>query len=136
MVNINQVRVAWSGFPGGPGISTFYTTGPLAAFRTSLSDMLTGLSTYIPGNVLMVVETSGSVLDPLSGDLVSVWSEATEHVIDGLDSSAYSAPTGFIINWATGTVLNGHLLRGRTYIVPAGGDLSLIHISEPTRLGM
>jgi hypothetical protein len=39
-------------------------------------------------------------------------------VVNGGGSGAYSAPSGAVLHWLTGTVRNGRRLRGRTFIVP------------------
>jgi len=81
------------------------------------------LSTYIPAIVALDVETEGSVLDPLTGDMVSMWSDPVVQHAQGLGAGVYAAPAGILANWYTGTVLNGHILRGKTYIVPIVGGV-------------
>ena len=119
MTSIQRQRVVWTGFPGGPGLSTFYFTDAAAsqsALRTFLSDM----TLYLPPDVFMHVEPGGDVIDDATGVLTSVWAGTLLADLVGTgDASGYSCVSGFITRWETIAILAGRRLHGRTYFVPA-----------------
>lgn len=117
MVNIHRVRAVWTGFPGAPGVSTFYCLdGP--ALRPLLHGFFEAVNAYIPNSVAIDVEMSGETLNPLSGELVGAWTgTGAQHTV-GDSSDSYAAPAGALVHWLTDTVIRGHRLRGRTFLVP------------------
>lgn len=117
MPNINRVRVAFSGFNGGPGVSTFYCLDP-AAFLPQLRNWLTNFTVLLPATVTLNIESSGDIIDSVSGNLTGTWTAAAPVPVLGTVTGAYAAPVGMVVNWLTGTVLDGHRLRGRTFMVP------------------
>lgn len=121
MANVNRVRAAFSGFNGGPGVSTFYCLDP-SAFLPLLHDFLSNFTGSLPGTVVITIEGSGDIIDSTSGLLTGTWTAAAPAPILGVAAGAYAAPAGVVVNWLTGTVLDGHRLRGRTFIVPLSGS--------------
>lgn len=121
MTNLYRHRIAWTGFAGAPGVSTFY--GLVAgAMMTPLHDLCTGLVNILPATVTLQVENSGDIIDSVTGNLTGTWTEAAVGPVTGLDTTVYSAPSGATLTWLTSTVADSHRLRGRTYLVPLGGD--------------
>lgn len=116
-MTINRVRVALTGFPGGPGVSTFYTTN-VATMRTALGYFYSSFEPAFPNDVTWTVETSGDIIDPISGVLTGTWTDSGAHSGTGTGTGGYAAPVGIAVNWMTGDVLDGHRLRGRTFMVP------------------
>jgi hypothetical protein len=117
--HLNQVRVAWTGFLGAPGVSTFYypvgSNPPLAALRT----MFSTLSAYLPQKVNIQVQASGQTIDPADGSLVDSWSAGTAPAsVTGTGTTAIMAASGFQIIWGTNEVADGHAVKGRTLFVP------------------
>lgn len=123
MANLNRVRVALTGFIGGPGVNTFYGL-EAASLRAHLGNYYTALAAYLPTSVTWTIETTGDIIDPLTGDLVGTWADSSALTSSGSSSDAYAAPVGWCVNWMTGDVLDGHRLRGRTFHVPMGGSCS------------
>lgn len=118
MANINRVRVALGGFPGAPGVSTFYAT-EVVALRAALNALYVGWCGSFPNVVTWTIETVGDIIDPLDGNLVGTWNDSTPFYGTGLGGTgAYAAPAGIVANWNTGSVLDGHRLTGRTFMVP------------------
>lgn len=117
MPNIHRVRVAWTGFPGAPGVSTFYALNG-TTFIPHLQIFLTGVAGQMPNDVTLQIENTGDIIEAVSGDLMGSWAGAAQTPIVGSQSGAYSAPTGAVVNWLTGDVLDGHRLRGKTFLVP------------------
>jgi len=117
MPNIDRVRVSWTGFPGAPGVSTFYALdGP--AMLPHLKTYFDAMRGQIPADVTMTIENFGDIIEPISGDLVSSWVGEVQAPSVGEQNGQYAAPVGACVNWLTGDVLDGHRLRGRTYFVP------------------
>lgn len=121
MANIQRVRVALTGFQGGPGVSTFYALdgsalmAPLRAFYDSLK-------TVIPNDVQIMVESSGDIIDPATGGLTGAWVGVPSTTVGGEAAGSYAAPVGIIARWLTPVVADGHRLKGRTFIVPLAGN--------------
>lgn len=119
MVTISRVRVGWSGWSGGPGVSTFYTAAPptsaqLAAIRGLFSTLQAG----IPVGIVTQVENTGQQIDTVTGKAVDVWTAGAQAAVNGTAAGAYAAPCGVMIRWNTGAFTNGRLLRGKTFFVP------------------
>lgn len=118
MATIHRVRVGLSGFPGGPGVATFYALdGP--AFLPALEVFLEGIVGVFPTDVTLRAESSGDVLNDVNGEITGSWSGMATDPHVGTHADVYAAPAGMLIHWLTGTVLDGRRLRGRTFLVPA-----------------
>ena len=127
---LQRQRVVWSGFPGGPGISTFYF-GDAALSQSSLRNFFANLAPFIPIDVSMTVEAGGDTIEAETGALVGVWAGAAAVGVSGSGTGSYAAPAGASITWTTGGILDGRRLRGRTFLVPMvsssfEGDGSLV----------
>jgi hypothetical protein len=116
------IRAQWSGFPGAPGVTTFYDefTGsvpPLAAYTSFFGNFAAGL----PNSVRIQVASEGLVLDTATGLANASYAGTAQTVVSGGDVSPYPAPTGAVVNWLTNAFVGGHRVRGRSFIVPLGG---------------
>lgn len=122
MVDLSRVRASWSGFNGGPGVSTFYTTSTDTIVE-SLHAFFTSMAGDLPGDVNIQVEDTGDIIDSVTGELLDTWVSDPVSPVVGGGGNGYAAPAGAVINWLTSTVLDGHRVRGKTFIVPldAGG---------------
>lgn len=120
MATIQRYRVAWTGFIGGPGVSTFYAASgsdlmsPLQAFFTSIAIGL-------PTGVTIQVSGTQDLLEDTTGAATGVDSIANPPEIHGADPASYPAPTGAVVDWLTSTYSDRRRLRGRTFLVPLGG---------------
>lgn len=120
MTELKRVRVALTGFQGAPGVSTFYFLDTVTAMG-SLHDLYAGLTLWMPNDLHIQVENTGDIIESTTGALTGDWSEAAVTEVVGMDTGAFSAPSGLCINWLTGTVLDGHRVKGKTYMVPLAG---------------
>lgn len=120
MGNIERLRVALTGFVGGPGVMTFYFVDAETA-QSPLSALLDDLKPGMPAQMSMLVASSGDIIDDTNGDLVGAWTGTTQTPKVGADTSTYPAPAGACIRWDTDTVVDKHRVQGRTYLVPLGG---------------
>jgi hypothetical protein len=118
MVDVNRVRVTWSGWVGGPGISTFhFLTGsapPLAALQT----FFTAMKTLVPPNITLQVENVGQTINVTSGQAVNTWSGTAQTSMVGTGQAKYHAAAGVQVTWKTGIFAGGREIRGRSFFVP------------------
>lgn len=125
---IYRTTLRWSGFTGAPGYTNFYfadqaaNPGPQAA-RDRTSAFANAIAPLIPSEVQILNEGEVAVVDETTGqvtDYVMVNPDATPG--SGGAPGGYSAASGAVITWNTAGVRNGRRVRGRTFIVPIGGD--------------
>lgn len=117
MASINECRVTWDGWSGGPGVSTFYGDD-VATMRSALGDFVAAIDELIPGQITVTVPNEGRVIDDLTGDLVSYWVDGVPIQDSNALTQAFAAPAGACINWLTNGVVQGRSVRGRTFIAP------------------
>jgi len=120
MTDLYRVRSTWTGFPGGPGVSTMYFVD-MATALASVETFWLAIADRIPAGVNIQVESSGDVIDDATGNLTDSWTEDAIDIVHGTAGGSYSAPAGMVVDWLTSTVLDGRRLRGRTFIVPMSG---------------
>ena len=121
MASIERIRVAWTGFPGGPGISTFYALSGATAVAP-ISAFFQVLKTWLPIDIHTQVQSSGDVLESSTGALTGSWVGSGGGFAANDGQGPYSAASGLTIRWDTGGIFSGRRLRGRTYIVPLVGS--------------
>lgn len=117
MAAISRIRTSLTGFVGAPGVTTMYCLDP-APFREALRSWWFNVSSEIPTEVQMFIETSGDILDSVSGELTGTWTAPDLTTVFGGNGATHAGPAGACVNWLTGSVLNGHRLRGRNFLVP------------------
>lgn len=110
----------WEGFPGAPGYNVFYALpgGGAGAF---LNNFYATFKNLLPAGVKITVPSAGNTYNQATGEVTGVWSSAANTPQIGTDATGYSAPSGLCFNWITDTFVSGKRLKGRTFIVPAGG---------------
>jgi hypothetical protein len=122
MVALNRVRVAWSNFPGSPGLSTFYLTGT----TTNVGPLLTwanAIVPLVPTGLTLTVPNGGDVIDSGTNQITGAWTGSGGGTATSVAATGnYSGTSGALIRWTTGAVLNGRRLSGRTYIVPLNNN--------------
>jgi len=117
MTELYRVRSAWTGFIGGPGVSTMYFLD-VATAVASVHTFWTDILAKLPSDVHIQVENSGDIIDDATGDMTGAWSSDAVAVVNGTDSGEYAAPCGACVNWLTEDIAAGRRLRGRTFVVP------------------
>lgn len=132
---IARVRVALSGWTGGPGLATFYYRPevedevPLLAMCQAVADGVhdawLGLLTFFPAFLNIQVNSPVDVIDSETGLLTASFGITPPSAVVG-SAGALSGPQASMlcINYLTDTIINGHRVRGRTFVGPlkAGGD--------------
>jgi hypothetical protein len=117
-----QYRALWSTPGGGAGFSVLHFTiaGNGAAAQQIAADtrvFFLQLASQLPNDV--TVNFDSEVLDlNEDGTLSAVWAVVPPAVVTGLNNSEFNRAAGAVINWATGVIVAGRRLSGKTYIVP------------------
>ena len=117
MTDIYRVRSVWSGFPGGPGVTTMFFLD-VATAVASVHTFWTDISDRLPLDVHVQVQNVGDIINDETGDMTGAWSAESVTVVNGASDNPYAAPVGACINWLTETIAHARRLRGRTFIVP------------------
>jgi len=121
MPNLSRLRVGWENFQGAPGVSTFYFTETTVSYPLFIN-LFANIKSHFPVGLRWVIPGGGDVIDPLNGDLTGTWGTAASNTITATGTGSYSAPSGLMLKWGTGSILDGHRLSGKTYMVPAIGS--------------
>jgi len=117
MVNLDVQTVRWTGFPGGPGTSTFYLISGTHSL-TPLHDLYGGLLNMFPPSVNLAFDPSGPTIESLSGEMVGEWLATGVGTLTGTGTGDYAAGVGACVRWNTATVVDGRRPKGHTYFVP------------------
>lgn len=106
-----------SGGTIGAGVATHFATdtgGHQEHFKTFWRT----LTNHMPIGVTVTVPNNGDTIEAETGRLVDVWSFGSEGVFQGIDQGKYPGGVGATIGWLTAGIVNGHRVRGRTFVVP------------------
>lgn len=122
MTAIQRLRIGWTGFPGAPGVTTMYFTDA-ASSQGAVQTLLDSLVGNLPLDVTVQQEASGDIITAETGALTGTWTGTVEPPVQGLNPSVYAAPIGFQFQWLTNTVLDGHRVRGKTFVVPTATQI-------------
>lgn len=120
MTDIIRMRLAWSG-PGGSALSTFYftetggTSGDDAA--AAVEAFVEDIKGVVANDWTASLTGVQAVIDDATGTLVGTVGIGGGFTTGG-DNSNEKSPlaTQGLIQWGTGTVVSGRILRGRTFI--------------------
>lgn len=117
MASLYKVSCVWEGLTGLPGVSTFYMSAiPSISIFKAFFDSMT---TSFPPGIKVTTKATGNIIEDSTGALTGQWSGGTDQVSQmSATGSAYSPATGAYVRWSTSTVLDGRLVRGRTFLVP------------------
>lgn len=117
---VREIIVEWTTITGGGKRSVLYFDEATAVSdqRSEIHNWLTDLAGGLHTSTAWNVATSGRELDTATGTLTGIWSETTAR--NGAGSLATGQPVPdaaqILIQWTTGVVVNGRVIRGRTYI--------------------
>src|ERR1041384_755367 len=119
---ISRVVVSWSGVNVVGLASTVlhflsdssFTAPDVAGLRTAFFNARSAF----PVSTSIQVPGSGDVIDPADGTLLAGWSATTPAVVNGSSTDTSAAGVGACVNWATAGIVNGHRVRGRSFLVP------------------
>lgn len=117
MTAISRVRTTFTGLPGGAGVATHYFLDTDTAVA-SLHTFWGALAGLFPAGLQIQVISAGDTIEDTNGELTGAWGASAVAVVNGGGTSSYAAPVGGLVTWGTDTILDGHRLRGRTFMVP------------------
>jgi hypothetical protein len=132
MAGILRVTARWSGAIGLPGYSVFhyrdFSAGgepTQAQAQNAVDKVRTFFFTVAPllPNVISVqVLGDVPVIEETTGTMTGIFSANQPANVQGSIGATveYAAPVGAVVTWRTGTVRNGRIIRGRTFLVPLG----------------
>ena len=118
MADLDVVTTLWSGFPGGPGTTTMFMLTGMDHHLEELHDFFGLLLHTFPPSVILQVQNSGGTIDPTDGHLTGGWVGDAQAPMTGSGSGTYAAGVGACVRWETGEVVDGHHVRGHTYLIP------------------
>lgn len=120
-----EILTDWTFDSGEDGVSVmFFTDGfaeadqraALAVFWGSVDSMLHNGTTW-------TVRQSGRELDNVTGTLTGVWTDSTVYTGTGAGTvNPVNDAAMILLQWQTGTIVNGRMLRGRTFV--PGAEIS------------
>ena len=122
MTTLNRVRVALTGFPGAPGVNTFYFLDVATAIE-SLNRFYTSIQSFMPNDVHVNVQRAGDTIEDTTGALTGSWLGGVTNPIVMGSTAVYAGPAGIMVGWETGVVADGHRVRGRTFLVPGASNI-------------
>jgi hypothetical protein len=115
-----RVRTQWNGEQGAPYLSTMFFAGTneddaLAAV-TAVNDYWEFLNPVISDALTYVVEGSVASIDEETGVLLGVLEVGSIGGVGADSGDVLPYAIQGLARWLTGTVINGHVLRGRNFI--------------------
>lgn len=116
MALVDRMQVTFTGGQIGGGVATHYATGE--GHQTAFAAFWDNVSGNLPQGVTVTVPNTGDTIEVETGLLQSVWSGGTVVTKEGPQQGPYAAGVGVCINWLTAGIVNGHRVRGRTFLVP------------------
>lgn len=126
MSQLYRVVCDWSGGKIGTGFTNLFFTAGVStpqlcadAARKFFADALS-LGAYLPTGVNINFRSSVDVLEASNGELTQPVAVTAPLPIAGADPGRYAAIAGACVTWRTGDWVNGHRVRGRTFLVPLG----------------
>jgi hypothetical protein len=128
MSNLSIHTFQWSGMPGAPGYTNFYTlklpgADPEVA-RSRFWDFFNKMKAFVPGTVTITPNSTYKVVDEVTGHFVDEQSYSdSPSAITGTGNANYAGPSGACVTWRTATPGARALIRGRTFIVPTSTNI-------------
>lgn len=117
---VREILVQWTTNTGGGKYSVLYfdESTLVADQRSQLATYLATMNGGLHNSTSWNIATSGRVLDTASGTLTGLWNDATARNGVGTVSTGQVVPdaTQILVQWLTNVVVNGRVVRGRTYI--------------------
>lgn len=131
MAHLAKLTVLWTGFIGAPGFTNLYfrnaTPGTIDQAVVNdavikVDNFLTALQSRLPASVTVQTDATVEIIDDVNGQLQGFMQGVPAAAKVGTGTGNYSAASGAVANWYTGTVRNGRRIRGRSFLVPLAGS--------------
>lgn len=118
MAGVLKYQIAWSNFPGQPGVTTMFfnpSTSDFSPVRTFFE----AIKGRLVNGLQLTYPTVCDVLDVATGQVTGVQTVSTlASTTSSATTQLYSGATGTQIKWVTNGFVNGHRVAGRTFLVP------------------
>jgi len=122
MTSLFRSRIHFTGFIGAPGVATLYSLD-ISTWVAALDTLADAMVVDMPSGASATVDHFGDEIEDTTGALVGSWDDhSLSHVVSGEGGAAYSPASGSLIQWRTGSILDGHRLQGHTFVVPLSAD--------------
>lgn len=130
-MSLYRVTVTTSGWTGGPGFAQHFfqpdgdpsvvtSDGALRVVQ-QVQQAYFQASAMWPTVWIAQVSNAVDIINPVTGSLVSSFSVAGQTPITGAGGSNFGpAAIGMVVTWITESIVNGHRVRGRTFLSPIG----------------
>jgi len=123
-----RVSTVMTGHPGAPYFSTMYFNGVLDSeaidAQSAVHDFWGGLVGFIAGGLAMQVQPDVEQIDPVTGFILDVHSNAVA-VVNSTGNAPLPFATQGLLRWRTGQFVAGKEIRGRTFIPNLANDAQL-----------
>jgi len=115
---LQRYRVAWSNWPGTPGVSTHYLSSSVNDY-TAIRTFYQAIKDYMPNGLTFTFPSLVDYINEVDGKLVSSTAVTPGAPVTSVAAlGSYSGVSGMLIRWNTSAVVNGNKVIGRTYLVP------------------
>lgn len=105
------------GSPGGVTVMYFDEAVAVEDQRVMIGAAWDELEAVLVTGTSWSVRDSGRIMDETTGTLTGLWSDPTPIFGVGTNvAEPVANSTQLVLQWLTGTVINGRVVRGRTYV--------------------
>lgn len=123
MSNLTVHTFKWTGMPGAPGYSNFYTLDQVGlvpeAVRMVFWNFFNNIKGFLPASVSISPNSTYRTIDETTGSFLNEQSYAdSPSDIPGAGTVNYAGPVGGVVTWHTSTPGATRLMKGRTFLVP------------------
>lgn len=120
MANMNKVRTVWTGVGGAPYYTTHYfssdnTTGGTEDAVDAVANMWIAMASIISNLLSWTVEGAVPQINDANGALIGLISVPSVSGTGTDTNPLLPRQAQGIVRWDTGAVVNGRMLRGRTF---------------------
>jgi len=134
-----EIITDWHFDSGRDGISVMFFDESVAVAdqRDDLAVLWGAVDSMLHNGTQWVIRNSGRELDDATGTLTGVWTDVTTKTGTGAGTvNPVNDAAMILLQWQTSTVVNGRMLRGRTFIPGAeistqeGGNLGSAFVAS------
>nr|CRY93641.1 hypothetical protein [uncultured prokaryote] len=118
MANLREIIVDWI-TPDGPALNVFFAAAELDAGdqRDALAAFYGSYDGMVSSSYAWSVRAEGREIDDTTGTLVGGWAEpGTLNGVGVSPTEPVPDVCQVLVRWSTGFVVNGRMLKGRTYL--------------------
>jgi len=117
-MGLDRVRITSTGYSGATGYTNLYFTSATTANLNAVRALFDAVKGFLPTVVRFTFPAAGDTIDETDGHLLGGWSGVAPADVVGTASGNYAAPAGFMLQWKTSGVIDGHRPIAKTFFVP------------------